>query len=253
MKMRKSDFMVYLFDGSFEGLLTCVFEAYASKELDVSIRDKKTYVPSFLDEVKEIETDMSKFERVYSSIPGKISLQAREIIYRAWLSEDENAPDLIFYFLKTGYKIGCRVTDYLQDQKISRIIDLDRKVGREAHRFLGLLRFREVSEGVFYADYEPDYNITVLIAPHFTRRLSMQPFIIHDKKRNISAVFDGNELVLTDKVPLIGDEKTISEDEYAALWKAFFKSIAIEERRNPRAQMQFMPKKYWKNLTEMQD
>jgi len=245
--------MVYLFDGSFEGLLTCVFEAYASKELDVSIQSRDVYTPSFLDTVREIKTDMGKFERVYSSIPKKISARAQEIVYRAWLSEDKDAPDLIFHFLKTGYKIGGRVTDYLQDPKISRIIDLDRKVGREAHRFLGLLRFKEVSEGIFYAGYEPDHNITVLIAPHFTMRLSMQPFIIHDKKRNISAVFDGKELVFTDRVPRIGDEKTVSEDEYAALWKAFFKSIAIKERRNSRAQMQFMPKKYWKNLTEMQD
>ncbi|UZQ85236.1 TIGR03915 family putative DNA repair protein [Thermoclostridium stercorarium] len=245
--------MVYLFDGSFEGLLTCVFEAYSSKERDVSIKNKATYIPSFLDEVKEIETDMGKFERVYLSIPKKISQRAQEIVYRAWLSEDENAPDLIYYFLRIGYKMGGRVTDYLQDQRISKIIDLDRKVGREAHRFLGLLRFKEVAEGIFYAGYEPDYNITILIAPHFVRRLSMQSFIIHDRKRNISAVFDGSELVITDKVPQVGDEKTVEEDEYAALWKAFFKSIAIKERKNPRAQMRFMPKKYWKNLTEMQD
>lgn len=245
--------MVYLFDGSFEGLLTCVFEAYSSKERDVSFKNKATYIPSFLDEVKEIETDMGKFERVYLSIPKKISQRAQEIVYRAWLSEDENAPDLIYYFLRIGYKMGGRVTDYLQDQRISKIIDLDRKVGREAHRFLGLLRFKEVAEGIFYAGYEPDYNITILIAPHFVRRLSMQSFIIHDRKRNISAVFDGSELVITDKVPQVGDEKTVEEDEYAALWKAFFKSIAIKERRNPRAQMRFMPKKYWKNLTEMQD
>lgn len=245
--------MVYLYDGSFEGLLTCIFEAYASKEWDVSIKNNATYIPSFLDEVKVIETDMEKFERVYSSIPGKISREAQKIVYRAWLSEDENAPDLIFHFLRVGYKMGRRVIDYIQDPLINKIIDLDMKVGRESHRFLGLLRFKEISKGIFYAGYEPDYNITVLIAPHFARRLSMQPFIIHDKKRNISAVYDGNELVMTDKIPSINGETDSTEDEYSSLWKAFFKTIAIEERKNPRAQMQFMPKKYWKNLTEMQD
>lgn len=249
---RKSDFMVYLYDGSFEGLLTCIFEAYATKERDVSIKNSATYTPSFLDEVKTIGTDMGKFERVFSSIPKKISKQAQEVVYRAWLSGDEDAPDLIFHFLRAGYKIGARVTDYLQDPLISRIMDLDKKVGREAHRFLGLLRFKEIAEGIFYAVYEPDYNITVLIAPHFVKRLAM-PFIIHDKKRNICAVSDGGEMVLTDKPPQADDVKTISEDEYASLWKAFFKAIAIKERKNPRTQMQYMPKKYWKNLTEMQE
>ena len=31
----------------------------------------------------------------------------------------------------------------------------------------------------------------------------------------------------------------------------FFKTISIKERKNPRCQMQFMPKKYWKNLLEV--
>lgn len=244
--------MIYLYDGSFEGLLTCVFEAYASKERDASLKNKFAYIPSFLDEVKEIKTDMEKFERVYSSIPKKISRRAQEIIYRVWLSEDENAPDLIFHFLKAGYKMGSLVTDFIQDPLINKIIDLDMKVRRESHRFLGLLRFKEISKDLFYAGYEPGYNITGLIAPHFVDRLSM-PFIIHDKKRNVSAVYDGSEIILTDKIPSIPDDINSTEDEYALLWKAFFKTIAIEERKNPRAQMQFMPKKYWKNLTEMQE
>lgn len=245
--------MIYLYDGSFEGLLTCIFEAYVSKERDVSIINKETYIRSFLDEIRKIETDMTKFERVYSSISKKISYSAEKIVYRAWLSESEKAPDLIYHFLRVGYKMGSKVINFIQDPLINKIIELDRKVGGEAHRFLGLLRFKEISDGIFYAGYEPDYNITVLVAPHFTRRLSNQPFIIHDKKRNISAVFDGENMVLTDKIPSITDEKTNTEDEYASLWKTFFKTIAIKERKNLRTQMQFMPKKYWKNIVEIQD
>lgn len=33
--------MIYLYDGSFEGLLTCVFEAYAAKKPDISIIPQK--------------------------------------------------------------------------------------------------------------------------------------------------------------------------------------------------------------------
>ena len=39
--------MIYLYDGSFEGLLTCVFEAYAAKP-DISIIPQKL-IPSFLE------------------------------------------------------------------------------------------------------------------------------------------------------------------------------------------------------------
>ncbi len=245
--------MIYLYDGSFEGLLTAIFDAWKDRDPVVSIVSRTGYVPSFLDQPREVKTDFDKFNRVYSSIEKKISAHAGRIIYRVWLSEDNRAADLILHFLKTGYRIGAAVTNYIQDPMINNAIELNKKVGREVHRFLGLMRFKEISKGIFYAGYEPDHNITVLVAPHFTERLASQPFIIHDKKRNICAVFDGKDLALSDEVPAIPDTGTETEDQYAALWKTFFKTVAIRERKNIRTQMQFMPKKYWKNLTEMQD
>jgi len=245
--------MVFLYDGSFEGLLTCIFEAFYKKPGSVFISKKDTYCPNFLEQPVIVETDMEKFQRVYSSIPKKISKQAGEIVYRVWLSDDDKAENLIYYFLKLGYKMGGRVCDYIQDPYINEIMVLNRKVGFEAHRFLGLLRFQEIKEGIFYAGYEPDHNITVLIAPHFAKRLANQPFIIHDKKRDICAVYDGTELLMTDKVPNIPSDVTTTEDEFASLWRTFFKTIAIKERRNLRTQANFMPRRYWKNLTEMKE
>ena len=43
------------------------------------------------------------------------------------------------------------------------------------------------------------------------------------------------------------------EKLYQALWKTYFKAIAIKERRNPRKQRQDMPVRYWKYLTEKCD
>ena len=48
-------------------------------------------------------------------------------------------------------------------------------------------------------------------------------------------------------------EFTENEKMYQELWKMFFKTISIKERKNPRCQMQFMPKKYWKDLNNFQD
>ena len=46
----------------------------------------------------------------------------------------------------------------------------------------------------------------------------------------------------------------MSEDEkkVQALWQAFFKTIAIPDRKNPRLQKSNMPMKYWKYLVEKQ-
>ena len=46
----------------------------------------------------------------------------------------------------------------------------------------------------------------------------------------------------------------VSEDEkqMQRLWKNFYDTIAIKERFNPKCRMNFMPKRVWANLPEMQ-
>lgn len=42
------------------------------------------------------------------------------------------------------------------------------------------------------------------------------------------------------------------EENIKKLWTTFFNTIGIKERRNKRCQMNFMPKKYWKYIIEME-
>lgn len=106
--------------------------------------------------------------------------------------------------------------------------------------------------GILYAAIEPTYNILELIANHFKERLSNEKWIIHDVKRKIGIVYENNQWIMRD----LQFEKLESREKeelfYQNLWKAFHKSIGIKERTNERLQMQYMPKKYWKNLIEME-
>ena len=36
-------------------------------------------------------------------------------------------------------------------------------------------------------------------------------------------------------------------------WKRFYDTGAVEARYNPELRRQFMPKRFWKNITEMQE
>ena len=44
-----------------------------------------------------------------------------------------------------------------------------------------------------------------------------------------------------------------TEEQYRALWRQFYKTIAIEARHNPKCRMTHMPKRYWENMTEMRE
>ena len=137
--------------------------------------------------------------------------------------------------------------------EIQAFTDLKNRIYTETHRFKGFLRFMETEKGFYYACYEPDNDITELLVPHFTARLQ-SPFIIHDIKRNILALCDGNRY----KILNGGDNGVTvfmseSEEIFLDLWQQYYKSINIEERKNLRQMRNYMPERYWKNLSEKQE
>ncbi|MGI6122860.1 MAG: TIGR03915 family putative DNA repair protein [Acetivibrionales bacterium] len=242
--------MIYVTDGSFEGILSAIFEAYENKEIPESIVSRDFYQISLDTDVKEIHTNEEKSGRVYNAIIEKMSHEALETIYKAWLSEHYEVGTALYKYVKIGLKIGKKVLSYLQNPDVLLVNDLAHKVAFESHRFLGILRFKKLKNGLYYSRIEPDNNITMLIAEHFAQRMSDQSWIIHDAKRNVYALYDTNEIVFTnEEIPITSDG--IVDTMFEQLWKNYFKTIAIESRKNPRLQRQYMPRRYWKNLTEV--
>ncbi|GCD10644.1 TIGR03915 family putative DNA repair protein [Clostridium tagluense] len=239
----------YIYDGSFDGFLSVIYDCYYSR-VPESIERESDYNFNILYEDIVIGTDMAKSGKVYRAILEKISQDTLVYVYQAFLSEEDGIELNLFRYIQLGFKLGSKVNDFLTEEAVNEVQKISRKVGFEAHRFLGLVRFQEF-KGILYAAIEPTYNIVELIGSHFSARLKNEKWVIHDVKRKIGIVYENNEMILRD----LKFEKLESHEEeellYQNLWKAFHKSISIEERCNERLQMQHMPKKYWNNLTEM--
>ena len=88
--------MVYLYDGTFEGLLTSVYYSYYTRPHAQKIYNINDYEPNFLDETKIIETDITKFEKVYNAIINKIGQNSLNKIYLVYLSEDYESANYIY-------------------------------------------------------------------------------------------------------------------------------------------------------------
>ena len=43
-----------------------------------------------------------------------------------------------------------------------------------------------------------------------------------------------------------------TELDWQRMWKRFFKALTIEERRNKKAQMNHVQKRFWKDMVELQ-
>lgn len=243
----------YIFDGSFEGLLTSIYDAFYSKHKPEYIIPEWQFQPSLISQPVSIVTDLEKSGKVYSAIKNKISKQSLDLIYHVYLSDLEGCCTLIYEYLKMGFKLGSEIDLHLHNDIVLNMHKINKKVTYECHRMLGFVRFKEI-ENMFYAAIEPDHNILGLIASHFSSRLPNENWIIHDLKRNLAVFYNKKEWIVTTFSKEKAEEFSLREENgiYETLWKEFFKTIAIADRTNPMYQKRSMPLRYWKHLTEFE-
>ncbi len=237
----------YYYDGDFDGLLSVVFESYKHRKELGRISAEPEQLAFDTSEIY-VATDVEKARRVEKYLREKFSYQFFADLQACFLScephKDEIIVRMIFRAMECGEGILESVDEYaLQMNKLVR------NVLRERHRYLGLLRFREMHDGTLFSTIEPKNNVLPILLSHFKNRLVRERFAIYDKKRNMLAYYDGQriDLFFTEKVEIKWSD---AELEYAFLWNVFHKSISIRERQNKKLQQSNLPKYYWRHLVE---
>lgn len=241
---------IYLYDNTFEGLLSIVFECFHSKTIPFDIATNHYEISIFHDYLP-ISTNYDYAQKVYEAILKNISASTLYIIHRAFLSNSPKKESAILKYILLGFKLGPKVEHLLTEPSISYVQALSKKVQGEAHRFFGLVRFVQISQNLFYSSIHPTHNILEILGNHFINRLPTQNFIIHDKNRNLALLYNTKTYTILETKHL-NIKPSEEEKNYQKLWKTFYQTISIQERINPRLQMQYMPKKYWQDLIEKQ-
>lgn len=240
---------ILLYDGSFEWLLSGLY--WQRKLGATQLIPKDQFQPNLVDTPLMVETDLKAAYDIKRWIQEALGRDVLERIHYAYLSEDPSCGPIVYQALSRLKEIGGQAINNYADPLIFPLLALYRKVARESHLFLGLIRFEAISGHVYYATFEPTYDLLPILAPHFEKRLGNQPWIIHDIKRHRAALYDGHHFwiqALNQPQDLL---RSREEVDFKSLWQAYYHHIAIESRKNLRLKQKMMPKKYWKHLTEM--
>ncbi len=253
---------VYVYDGTFDGFLTVIFDIYALKRKPVQIVSKHLWQPGFFETPIHIVTDAVKSERVWNGIVSRSNTQVTRMFYLAFASELPGVEMTLYGYLDKLFAdtTGIFYKNMLDDHSFE-LYQVSRKVSHEIHRFHGFVRFQETSDGLFFAAIEPDHDIVSLLAPHFARRFGNQPWVIYDRRRDKGIFYkkpETHEITLTDQQfnaitgDILDNVKSEDEDLYRSLWKAYYKAINIPERKYTRLMLRLLPRRYWKYLPEKQ-
>ena len=251
-----------LYDKTFDGFLTLIFEAFKNKIVPDRIESLDFHEPMLWMDKLAIATDEEKAGRVWAALKKRLTERGYNAVYRIHLSEVPEAEMILFRFMQKVFASAVNIEENFSDSDVLRVKNLDKKLAKDAERILQFVRFQKTADNIYYASFEPQFNVLPLVVKHFENRFADQQWIIYDTKRKYGFYYDMQQTnhieLASDKVnPFTGkiNDDILADREllFQDLWKKYFKSICIEERRNEKLQMQHMPKRYWKYLTEKQE
>ena len=241
----------FIYNDSFISLLNLINILIDENIRPLNIKNNH-YSPNLFDEV--IKLEINEDDKILKYVIDNTSSEIFKLLYYVFLSDDENKELIIFYFYKNALKYKNKILNMRNLKCVQSALKISQYVSRENHKYKGFVRFRELENNILYAEIEPINNILEILSKHFKNRLRNEYWIIKDVKRNIISVYDKKEFLILDGDNFKLYTNNISGNEILMkdLWVCFYNTIGIESRRNDRCRMNFMPKRYWKYITEME-
>ena len=110
--------IIFVYDKTFEGLLTAVFDAYSRRTFpDLLVTEGEPF-PLFYDEAIRIYTDDRKAERVWKGLEKKISKSSLSGLTVTWLSELPEVDLLLFRYIRKAIDAPATIEFNLGDPDI---------------------------------------------------------------------------------------------------------------------------------------
>ena len=242
---------IYLYNNDLISLLSLIKVLLKNKIKPDNIKELN-YNKNLFDNL--INLNIKKDNNIISEFIKIFGINNFKTIYYVYISKEDNKELIIYYYLLNYFKYKERLP-YMRNLKcVSKALEIRKRVGSEAHKMKGFVRFRELSNKVLYADINPDNDILYLLSIHFKNRLKNEYWLIHDVNRHTISIYDKKDFyIISDKDLKIVDNISDREEEFENLWQTFYQTIGIKERHNNRCRMNFMPKKYWPYLLEVRD
>jgi probable DNA metabolism protein len=248
---------IIIYDGSYQGWLTAVFEIYEYKLQDVTFAREGEPAAALFGITHHVITDENKAKRVLNGLKQKLSANGLMQLYKTYFSEVDRFDEKMWRFVQYVFASPHNIEGDLSNSVVLEVRQAAKMVHRESHRMEAFIRFKLTKDQLYYAIIEPDCNVLPLIAKHFKKRYADQRWLIYDARRGYGIYYD---LEALSNVQLTfnsaGSAKTLAEiyDEreefFQDMWRRYFSSVNIKARKNMKLHIQHMPRRYWKYLTE---
>lgn len=240
--------LIYIYDGSYEGLLSCVFESFLHKEIPVDIQIEGEEQLS-LTPLHRIATDETHAARVARSLPHKLGPDVTAFFQFAFLTCLPSKELYMLRFLHLAFQRGPAVLSMLTDNTVHILSKAVQTLHNETHFFKQFIRFSDY-HSFLVTVIHPNNFVLPLLQAHFCDRFRGESFLIYDETHATALFYQAGHPQIMPLQELFLEAPTPMEQKYRALWQTYYDTVAIKARYNPKCRMNHMPKRYWKYMTE---
>ena len=243
--------MILLYDGTFEGFLSLVYEVYYKKLKPTKIY--KTLPNEILfEEILEINSSKESGIKVLNAIKTKFPKEILEKILNIFMCDSKEFEMALLEYIVIGFKDSKQLYN-INNSCVFYLNNLEKELFRVTHKLTGFIRFEELEDKTLYAKIESKFNVVYFLGRHFLKRFNNQNFIIHDLNRKLAFIKIDEDFSIQEVAYF--DEPTFSsnEEKFQKLWKSFFKGVTIKERINLKLQQNLVPLVYRTYMSEFFD
>lgn len=243
--------MILVYDGSFEGFLSLVYEVYYKKLKPIKIY-KTLPNEMIFEEILELNTSKDNAIKVLNAIKTKFPKELIQRILNIFMCDSKEFELYLLEYIIIGFKEVKQLYN-INNSCVFYLNSLEKELFRNVHKLTGFVRFEELEDGTLYAKVESKFNVVYFLGKHFLKRFNNQNFIIHDLNRKLAFVKMQNDFSVQEVAFFDEPNYSSNEQKFQKLWKSFFSGVTIKERINPKLQTQMVPLLYRTYMSEFFD
>ena len=243
--------MILVYDGTFEGFLSLVYEVYYKKLKPIKIYRTLPNEMIF-DDIIKIDTTKEEYEKVLNALKIKFPNEMIEKILNIFMCDSKDFELALLEYIIIGFKEPKQLFN-INNSCVFYLNSLEKELFRNVHKMTGFIRFEELEDKTLYAKIESKFNVVYFLGKHFLKRFNNQNFIIHDINRKLAFVKIENDFSIQEVAYFDEPIYSSNEEKFQKLWKSFFKGVTINERKNLKLQTQMVPLLYRTYMSEFKN
>lgn len=224
----KQDSGIYLYDGSFNGFLTLLFEVRYHGLRPVEINKLNEQQEALFPQLNYINTRLKDAKKFWNSLRAQ-NYSALKALYFAFLSEEENIEIQLYHFFLTWQKLDTTGKSIGSEFNHKEVYQLANSVEKEKRA----IEIRLVHSGFpgtsMVKRIKPKYNVLPLISRYFRTRFREEDWLICDLKRKYGLQHKNGSLAFIQIRP---EQLSIKKNEIEAQKSLTIASQLNEKRRN---------------------